>query len=807
MPLDPASDASDRVPARASAHLGLDVTGMTCAGCAARVQRALAGAPGVRSAEVNFALERAELDYDPAETAPAALAEAVRATGYGVREGRLVLRVDGMHCASCVGRVERALAAAPGVLEAEVNLALGEARLRTLPGAEAEAGALAALKAAGYAGRLADPDAPAAEAEARAAEEAAAARRERWELIVAAVLTTPLVLQMVAMWTGATAWHLPPWVELALATPVQLWIARRFHRGAWMAAKAGAANMDTLVSLGTSAAYLASLWTMARGAHGPLYFEAAAVIVTLVLLGKHLETRATRAAAAALRGLMELRPARARVLRGGREEEVPVAEVAVGDVLVVRPGERLPVDGTVIKGETELDESLLTGEPMPVPRRPGDPVPAGALNGTGAIRLRAERVGADSTVARIACMVAEAQSGKAPIQRLVDRISGVFVPAVLVLAAVTFAGWLAAGAGAGFAFEAAISVLVIACPCALGLATPTALVAGTGAAARSGILVKDITALERAAAVDTVAFDKTGTLTEGAPAVAEVRTFGGDGDALLTLAAAVQRGSEHPLGRAMVAAASGAGPEAEGFRAAVGQGAEARVEGALVRVGRGDWAAPERTPAQEAEAEALAEGGRTVVWVAREGRPLGLVALADPLRPDAARAVARLRARGLRVLMLTGDGPAAARAVAAAAGVDDFRAGVRPEDKAAAVADLRAAGASVAMVGDGVNDAPALAAADLGIAMGGGADVALDTAGMALLRSKPSLVADALVVARATRSKIRQNLFWAFVYNTVCLPVAAMGLLDPALAGAAMALSSVSVAGNSLLLRRWRSEE
>ena len=789
----------------AAARLSLPVTGMTCAGCAGRVERALAAAKGVEAASVNLALERAELRYDPALTDPGALAEVVRGAGYGVREAGLTLRVEGLTCGACVTRAERALRAAPGVLAAEVNLALAEARLRVAPGPEAQAAALAALRAAGFDGRVEDPDAPEAEAEAQARAAAAADRRDVIELSVAAVLTAPLVIQMIAMTLGWHALHMPPWAELVLTAPV-IWIGRRFHRGAWAALRGRSANMDTLVALGTSAAFVVSVWSVIRGG-GPLYFEAAAVIITLVLLGKRLERRATQAASEALRGLMALRPARARVLRAGEEVEVPIAEVAVGDVVAVRPGERLPVDGVILRGETELDESLLTGEPMPVVRRVGDEAPSGALNGGGAIRLRTTRVGAESTLARIGRMVAEAQTGKAPIQRLVDRISAVFVPAVLVLSAVTLAGWLAAGAGAGFAFEAAISVLVIACPCALGLATPTALVAGTGAAARAGILIKDIQALERAVSIDTVAFDKTGTLTEGRPSVAEVAAFDGDAAGLLRLAAAVQRDSEHPLGRALAAAAEGDLPGSEAFRAVVGEGAEAWVGGDLIRIGRGEFAAPEASEDRRAQAEAMAEGGRTVVWLAREGLALGLIALSDPLRPEAAGAVALLRARGVHVVMLTGDGPAAAAAVGRAAGIEDVRAGLRPQDKVAAVAALRAEGRRVAMVGDGVNDAPALAAADLGIAMGGGADVALDTAGAALLRARPDLVPAALDVARATRSKIRQNLFWAFVYNAVCLPVAALGLLNPAVAGAAMALSSVSVAGNSLRLRRWRIEE
>lgn len=786
------------------AGLGLEITGMTCAGCAGRVERALTAAPGVGEVSVNLALERAEA-RPAAGAAPlsaAALAAAVREAGFGVRERSASLDVSGMTCAGCAGRVERALAAAPGVISAEVNLALEQARVAYVPGATDPAALARAATEAGY------PARPAAEGAAPAAPDRDDARRERAELIASAALTLPFVVQMISMQVDP-ALRMPGWLEPLLAAPVLFGFGRRFFRGAWGALRARSANMDTLVALGASAAFFYSL-VMLLGHAGPghphLYFEAAAVIVTLVLAGKALEARAKRAASAALRELMALRPDTARVLRAGVETDVPIADVSVGDMVVLRPGERAPVDGVLARGESEFDESLVTGEPMPVPRRKGDPVIAGSVNGTGAVRIRAERIGADTTLARIAAMVAGAQTGKAPVQRLVDRIAAVFVPGVLAFSAATLAGWLIAGQGADAAFSAAVSVLVVACPCALGLATPTALVAGTGAGARAGVLIKDIEALERAAHVDLVAFDKTGTLTLGKPEVAEVAVFDGDGDeaGLMALAAAVQQGSEHPLGRAMVAAAGDARrAEAEGFRAVVGEGAEARVAGALIRIGRETFAAPEANPDQQARAASMAEAGRTVVWIARDGRPLGLIALTDAIREDAAEAVAALRSRGIATLMLTGDARPAAEAIAARLGIDEIRAGMTPKGKAEAIAELGAAGRRVAMVGDGINDAPALAAAELGVAMGGGADVAMETAGVALMRPRAMLVADAIDIARATGRKIRQNLFWAFAWNAICLPVAAAGLLDPAVAGAAMALSSVSVVSNSLLLARW----
>ena len=781
--------------------LAISVAGMTCAGCAGRVERALGALPGVASAQVNLALERADLETAGAPAGLSAdIAAALREAGFAAREETRALNLRGMTCAGCAGRIQRALAAVPGVIETEVNLALDRAELRRLRGTAEDAELIAAVKAAGYEASLAE--------EGAAAPEDAPAGPGRWDLPLAALLTAPLLVQMVAMQIDPT-WRMTGWAELVLATPVVAWFGRRFHRGALAAARARTANMDTLVSMGVTAAWGFSTWMLAtaHAGHAPhLYYEAAAVIVTLVLAGKALESRAKRAASAALRQLMALRPDRARVLRGGEEVEIPVAEVSVGDMVILRPGERAPVDGTVVRGESEFDESLVTGEPLPVPRLKGDAVPAGAVNGTGQVRLRADRVGRDTTLAKIAEMVARAQTGKAPVQRLVDRIAAVFVPAVLAIAVLTLAGWLAAGASLDAAVSAAISVLVIACPCALGLATPTALVAGTGAAAKAGVLIKDIATLERAARIDAVIFDKTGTLTLGKPEVAELRPLADlSRDDLLALAASVQRGSEHPLGRAMVAAARDLPlREPETFRAAVGAGVEARIDGALVRIGRQDYAAPGAPEELRARAAEMAGAGRTVVWVAREGEALGLIALSDAPREDAAEAVAALRRRGVAVSLLTGDAEPAARAVAERLGIEDVTAGVRPEGKAAAVQALVATGRRVAMVGDGINDAPALAAADLGIAMGGGADAAMEVAGVTLVRPRPTLVASALDIAAATSAKIRQNLFWAFAWNTLCIPVAAAGLLDPALAGAAMALSSVSVVGNSLLLTRGR---
>ncbi|TVQ55806.1 MAG: cadmium-translocating P-type ATPase [Rhodobacteraceae bacterium] len=778
---------------------------MTCAACARRVERALAGVPGVTSATVNAATETASLIVET----PEALAEAarrIRAEGYGVRVAATDLAVEGMTCAACAGRVERGLMAVPGVLSASVNPATDVATVRFPDGAVGERALIAAVEAAGYRARAAGQ---AAEERGDDAVAAVAARAERIEMILAVVLTLPMVVQM-ALMTAGVHWHMAPAMEILLATPVQFLIGRRFYAGAWRALRARSGNMDLLVALGTSAAYGYSLWlvwTLGDASAGKLYFEASAVIITLIMLGKALEARAKRSAGAALAALSALRPERATVLRGGEERDVALDSVAVGDIVILRPGERAPVDGEIVKGASEFDESLITGESRLVARGVGEAVAAGALNGAGLVRLRAEHVGRDDTLARIARMVADAQSGKAPIQRLVDRISAVFVPVVVALAALTFGGWTVATGDPGFALIAAVSVLVIACPCALGLATPTALVAGIGAGARSGVLIRDVETLERAQGIDTVVFDKTGTLTEGAPRLVALEAVGMDRDALLALAASAQKGSEHPLGKAMVKAAEGVAlTEPEDFRATPGEGVEATVEGRAVRIGRIGFVGGLAPEALDVAAAAHEDAGRSAVWISVDGAVAGLAALEDTPRADAAEAVARLKARGLSVIMLSGDNRATAERVGAALGVDAVIAEARPEDKIAAVAALKAEGRKVAMVGDGVNDAPALAAADLGLAMGTGADAARAAAGVTLMRPSPMLAPAALSIATATARVVRQNLVWAFLYNVTLLPVAALGLLNPAAAGAAMALSSLSVVLNALRLSRWRPE-
>ncbi len=722
---------------------------------------------------------------------------------------RVVLDIEGMTCAACAGRVETALGRVVGVERAAVNLALERA---DVAGDVDPAALVSAVEAAGYA---AHPRAATA-GERRIAEaererrDAAAERRDLMLLALSVALTVPLLVPMLGMPFGMHL-RIDPWLELALATPVQFVVGARFYRGAWKALRAGAANMDVLVALGTSAAYLFSaVMVLTRGseAAGHLYFEGAAAVITFVMLGKWLETRGKRGAAAAIRALMRLRPERAQVLRHGREVSVGVDEVAIGERVVVRPGERFPVDGTIAEGETEADESLVTGESLPVAKHVGDRVMAGALNGAGRVVIEATAVAEDTTLARIVRMVENAQSGKAPVQRLVDRVSAVFVPAVMAIALGALLGWWA-GAGFEYGLLAAVSVLVIACPCALGLATPAALVTGTGAAARAGILVKDIETLERAATVDTVAFDKTGTLTEGRPALVAFETAEGfQKDRLLSLASAVQAGSEHPLAKAFAAAVPvGTTPaQASGVRARVGRGIVGEVEGHRVALGNralmdelGVDVAGIAAALARMESQAL-----TPVIVALDGRAAGVAGIADMLRSGAAEAVALLRAQGIRAVILTGDTEAVARRIAGEVGIDEVRAEVKPGEKAQAVTALAAQGRKVAMVGDGINDAPALASADVGIAFGSGTDVAVEAAGLTLMRSDPRLVPAALEISRRTVSKIRQNLFWAFVFNVTGIPLAALGVLTPAFAGAAMAASSVAVVANSLLLKRWR---
>jgi Cu+-exporting ATPase len=708
--------------------------------------------------------------------------------------------VGGMTCASCVGRVEKALKKVPGVASATVNLATEKA-LVTVAGAVSPASLIAQLNKAGYEASLA------AEPTAKKT-----ALPGWWRLAAAALLSLPLIIPMLAMPFGLD-WALPGAVQLLFATPVQFWLGARFYKAGWKALRNGAGNMDLLVALGTSAAYGLSVYLLWAGGHHAvhLYFESSAVIITLVLLGKWLEERAKFQTVAAIRALESLRPTTAIVRRGGVETALPVAQVRVGDIVIVKPGERVPVDGVVTEGSSHLDESLLTGESLPVYKIVGDAVTGGAINADGMLAARVTAVGGATMLSQIIRMVEDAQAVKAPIQRLVDRVSAVFVPVVLVIAAVTFLGWGFAAGDWQQALLNAVAVMVIACPCALGLATPTSIMVGTGAAARYGILIKDAEALETAHAVTVVAFDKTGTLTEGKPALVAVEGAAEPESRVLELARAVQQYSDHPLAKAVLAASDTAPLAASNASALPGRGVQADVGDMTVFLGNKrlmqDMGVATATLDQSA---AKHEGaGRTVAWLAvktAHGLALaGLLAFGDNIKSTARETVTKLAQMGIKSVMLTGDNRGSAQAVADAAGITEFMAEVLPAEKARIVAQLKQGGETVAMVGDGINDAPALAAADVGIAMSTGTDVAMHTAGVTLMRGEPLLVADAIDVSKKTYRKIRQNLGWAFAYNIVGIPLAAFGYLNPDIAGAAMALSSVSVVSNSLLLRRWKA--
>ena len=746
----------------------------------------------------------------------------------------LDLGIEGMTCASCVSRVERALKKVPGVQEATVNLATESARVRFAPGASTEAVLRRAVREAGYGVREHDLLDDAGEVSPWAGFAPVA---------LALALAAPLVLPMLADLAGRH-WMLPAAWQFALATPVQFGLGARFYRAGWHALKARSGNMDLLVAIGTSAGWGLSVWLWLSAESGSmphLYFEASAVVIALVMLGKWLETRAKRQTTAAIRALHALRPALAHVmLKNGEQADVPVGELLLGDRVVVLPGERVPVDGVLLEGRTQVDESMLTGEPLPVSKEADAALTGGSINGDGRVLMRVSAVGRDTVLSKIIGLVEDAQAGKAPIQRLVDQVAAVFVPVVLVIALATLLGWLAIGQPLEVALIRAVAVLVIACPCALGLATPAAIMAGTGVAAKAGILIKDAQALELAHRADTVAFDKTGTLTIGQPRLVAFVLAGDANDAAqddaqeaaqLSAAASLQSGSEHPLARAVVNAAKERGltlPALDDMHAVAGRGTEGRVAGRACLIGSLRWMSELGVSlgSLQTEADRLQQGGATLSALA-ERRPEGLVlralmAFADEPKPGARQALAALRARGLRIVMISGDNRGAAMAMGERLGLhpDEVMAEVLPGDKAALVAELKLGkvhppggqrsmrsdkrGGTVIMVGDGVNDAPALAAADVGMAMGTGTDVAMHAAGITLMRGDLSLVEGALEISHRTVLKIRQNLFWAFAYNVAGIPLAALGYLNPVLAGAAMALSSVSVMSNALLLKRWR---
>jgi len=788
--------------------INLPVHGMTCAACSTRLEKVLNKLPSILDARVSLAAESVTLDLADRDITVDDIIVAIDKAGFAVPTEFIELDISGMTCAACSTRLEKVLSRLPGVELAAVNLATERAAITIHTGAITQEELMAAVASAGF---IASPVATSGEqraiAEIKAREQD---RREQNRLIISALLTLPLALPMLFMLFDLDV-ALWPWLQFALASTVQFWSGRHFYVGAYKSLRGGAGNMDVLVVMGTSAAWgLSTYVVLTGGAGGHLYFEASAMIITLVLFGKWMEGRAKRSATSAIHALMDLRPETARVELDGRVIEMPVESVQRDAMVVVRPGERLPVDGVISEGSSQLDESMLTGESMPVAKEAGDEVTGSSINGEGLLRIRATNVGTESTLARIIRLVENAQASKAPVQKLVDQISAVFVPVVIVIALVTvMIWWLWLGDPQG-AFLAAVSVLVIACPCALGLATPTAIMVGTGVAARQGILIKDAQALELAHNTDTIVFDKTGTLTKGTPTVEYLVSADGDVARMLQLTASAQQGSEHPLAKSVLEYAQAKEVEllpVQGFRSIPGKGLLAEVDGLKLVIGnqrlmqeQGVSIASMLDQARDIESQ-----GHTLMWLARNGESnsaLGFISVTDPVKDGVPAMVQSLKEKGIDSIMLSGDNRHAAKSVAGSIGIEKVIAEVLPSDKAAEVEKLRKQGCKVTMVGDGINDAPALAAADVGIAMGTGTDVAMHTAGITLMRGDPSLVVQALAISRATYNKIRQNLFWALIYNVIAIPLAASGFLNPVVAGAAMAMSSVSVVSNSLLLRR-----
>ncbi len=805
--------------------IDLPVEGMSCASCVARVEEGLQKTPGVERAQVNFAAERAAVTFDPSRLAVRDLIEVVHGVGYGVPREKTMIPVVGMSCASCVDKVESALRGVEGVVSASVNLATEQAAVEFVPGVATPDDLRRAIRSAGYDALAADDAAVDREAERRARD----LRTLRIRLVGAAALSLPILWGSlphmgVHIWAPAI---LHNWmVQFLLATPVQFWAGWRFYRGMWAALRHRSADMNTLIAVGTSAAYLYSAaatftpqWFAGVGQAPAVYYETAAIIIVFILLGRYLEALAKGRTSEAIRRLIGLQARTARVVRDDAEMDVPVEDVVVGDVVVVRPGEKIPVDGVVLEGFSTVDESMITGESMPVEKTVGVEVIGATINKTGAFTFRATKVGRDTALAQIIRLVEEAQGSKAPIQRLADRVAAYFVPVVIGIALITAAVWYAFGPQPAltYALLTSVAVLIIACPCALGLATPTAIMVGTGRGAEAGILIRGGEALEIAHKITAVVLDKTGTLTRGAPAVTDVLPADGFDEAtLLRLVGSAERGSEHPVGEAIIARARAAGValgQASAFEAVPGHGIEAVVDGH--RVVAGNLALMSRhgiaLDGLAGRADILAAEGKTPMLAAVDGRAAGLIGVADTLKPHSRQVVTALHRMGLQVAMLTGDNRRTAEAIAGQVGVDRVLAEVKPDEKAAHIEALQREGHVVAMVGDGINDAPALARADLGIAIGAGTDVAIESAGIVLIGDDLRGVLSAIALSRRTMRTIRQNLFWAFAYNVALIPVAAgilypfTGvLLSPVLAALAMAMSSVTVLSNSLRLHAYR---
>ncbi|PTX58921.1 Cu+-exporting ATPase [Melghirimyces profundicolus] len=785
------------------------VEGMHCASCAQRIEKGLSRMEGIEEVSLNPATEKASLTYDPDQVSSTDIVKKIRDLGYDVANEEVELDIHGMTCASCAARIEKALNRMDGVTEARINLATERGSVAYHPESVELEAILQKVQDLGY------------EAAPREEETALTEGRDK-EIgfqkrlfLVAAVLSVPLVWTMFHHWEPL-AWLVPDillngYVQLLLATPVQFYAGWRFYRGAWKSLKHGSANMDVLVALGTSAAYFYSLYILLTGGNA-LYFETAAIIITLILLGKLLEARAKGRTSEAIRKLMDLKAKKAVVVRNGEEIEVPVEEVVEGDTLRVRPGEKIPVDGVVLEGQSAVDESMLTGESIPVDKSEGDEVIGATLNKNGTLTFRATKVGKETALSQIIRIVEEAQGTKAPVQRLADRIASIFVPIVLVIAATTFLLWyfLFAPGNLEVAILNLTAVLVIACPCSLGLATPTSIMVGTGKGAENGILFKGGQYLEQTHRIDAVILDKTGTLTKGEPELTDILPANDwSEEELLRWAASAEKASEHPLAQAIVRKAEEQQAEllpSDRFKAIPGHGIQTVIGGKPVWIGTDKLMREQEVPVEdlEKEKERLEEEGKTAMWVAVNGQPAGLIAVADTVKETSAQAVRQLTDMGIEVWMVTGDNERTARAIADQVGIQHVRAEVLPEDKAKEVNRLQDEGKTVAMVGDGINDAPALAAADIGMAVGTGTDVAIEAADVTLMSEDLRTIPAAIRMSRLTLRNIKQNLFWAFFYNSVGIPVAAAGLLAPWIAGAAMAFSSVTVVSNALRLKRVR---
>ncbi|MBD3919096.1 copper-translocating P-type ATPase [Paenibacillus sp. PR3] len=794
----------------------LQIAGMTCAACANRIEKGLKKMEGVDDANVNFALEKASVTFNPSKVEVSAMEQKITDLGYSTVKDEVDFKLVGMTCAACAARIEKGLSRIPGVSKATVNFALETAHVEYSAAQVSVADMTQKVEQLGYKAFRKE------EEEAKGDHKEKEIRHKKLQLLLSAVLSVPLLWAMVSHFSFTSWIYLPeflmnPWVQLALATPVQFVIGSQFYVGAYKALRNRSANMDVLVSLGTSAAYFYSLyltlkWAITADAHHhapDMYYETSAILITLIILGKLFEVLAKGRTSEAIKKLMGLQAKTALVIRDGQEMIISVEEVIIGDIVLVRPGDKIPVDGEVVEGTSAVDESMLTGESIPVEKKAGDAVIGATVNKNGSLKIKATRVGKETALAQIIKVVEEAQGSKAPIQRIADVISGIFVPIVVGIAVISFLVWyiwITPGEFAA-ALEKAIAVLVIACPCALGLATPTSIMAGSGRAAEFGILFKGGEHLESMQKVGTIVLDKTGTVTKGKPELTDVRIEGLDETEALRLIGSAEKQSEHPLAEAIVNGIIAKGitlTETEQFEAIPGYGIRAMVEGKEVLVGTRKLLQHENISFGEATAamERLESEGKTAMLIAIDKRYAGVVAVADTIKETSNEAIAKLKQMGLEVIMITGDNKRTAQAIANEVGIDHVLAEVLPEGKAEEVKKLQAQGKKVAMVGDGINDAPALATADVGIAIGTGTDIAIEAADVTLIRGELTSIADAIFMSRRTMANIKQNLFWALGYNTLGIPIAAIGLLAPWVAGAAMALSSVSVVLNALRLQR-----